>query len=163
MRRPAKSLKFENQEEIEKSLSQWEPQMHKMLQKFRISSGEYEDALQELRIGLLKAKRNFDEQRGVKFHTYLYRVFCIEMMRFIDKSKSHTETELIYDIAPEEDNNEAEMFEELVTTNLKLHTGHRILLDLIMCGYHKKDIYAMAENKEEIKIIFKQLQEFSRI
>lgn len=83
-------------------------------------------------------------------------------MRFINKSKSHAETELIYAVEIEKDD-EAESFEEVVTTNSNLKTGHRILLDLIMCGYHKKDIYAMAENKEEIKTIFKQLQKFSRI
>ena len=59
-------------QEYETALRQWTPQLVKVARSW-IPNWEFEELMQEFRLVLLKCLRAYDEGRGAKFHTFLYR------------------------------------------------------------------------------------------
>ena len=55
--------------------AQWKPLINKFSYKYVIPGQDAEDIAQELRVVLLKAQRTYDPDKGIKFITYLYKMF----------------------------------------------------------------------------------------
>lgn len=69
-------------------ITQWEPQLHKMLQSYpSLGNYDYNDLAQELRIAIVKAAKHFDENRGVSFHTYLWMTLRNNLWVILGKTR----------------------------------------------------------------------------
>ena len=68
-------------------IRQWEPKIYKFLQTTFVVGMEPEDLAQELRIAIIKAAENFDESKGVIFHTYLHTVMINTIRTLISKAQ----------------------------------------------------------------------------
>jgi hypothetical protein len=55
-------------------IEQWEPQVHKIARTMSIIGMDYDDIVQELRMGVMKAAKGYKEDSGVIFHTYI--LYC---------------------------------------------------------------------------------------
>ena len=66
---------------------QWEPKIYKFLQTTFVLGMDTEDIAQELRIAIMKAAQNFDEDKGITFHTYLHTVMINTLRTLISRAK----------------------------------------------------------------------------
>ena len=67
-------------------IKQWEPQVHKVARNVSVVGMDYEDIVQELRIGVMKAAKGYKEDSGVLFHTYLYKTLMNTASTLITKA-----------------------------------------------------------------------------
>ena len=74
---------------------QWEPKIQKMVSNTFIVGLDREDLAQELRIGLVKAAKAFDESRGISFHTYLHTSLVNATRTLITKAQKQPQTRSI--------------------------------------------------------------------
>ncbi len=65
--------------------------MHKFTA--RCYKSDPDDVMQELRVRLWRAQRNFRPDRGAQFGTYLYRVFLSEVARQFNHFRPHDSLE----------------------------------------------------------------------
>jgi RNA polymerase sigma factor (sigma-70 family) len=71
-------------------IEQWEPQVHKIARTMSIIGMDYDDIVQELRMGVMKAAKGYKEESGVIFHTYLYKTLMNTASTLITRaSKKH--------------------------------------------------------------------------
>ena len=71
-------------------LEQWEAKVQRLLQNTYVLGMDREDIAQELRIAIIKAATNFDEnnKKGAIFHTYLHTVMVNTLRTLILKLKN---------------------------------------------------------------------------
>ena len=74
---------------------QWEPKIQKMVSNTFILGLDREDLAQELRIGLVKAAKAFNESRGISFHTYLHTSLVNATRTLITKAQKQPQTRSI--------------------------------------------------------------------
>ena len=74
-------------------IQQWEPKIQKKLNnpKTFVIGMDRDDIAQELRIAIVKAAKSFDEDRGVKFHTYLHTTMERTMATLITRAVKQPE------------------------------------------------------------------------
>ena len=82
---------------------QWEPKIQKLLSNTYIYGWDKEDLEQELRIGILKAAKGFNEDRGVLFHTYLHTAMVNIIRTLISKAQKRLITESLDAVNEETD------------------------------------------------------------
>ena len=71
-------------------IEQWEAQTHKIARTISIIGMDYDDIVQELRMGVMKAAKGYKEESGVIFHTYLYKTLMNTASTLITRaSKKH--------------------------------------------------------------------------
>lgn len=88
-----------------------------------------EDLIQHGRIGLWKAAKNHDPNRGTKFVTTAYTYIRIEMLRFLQGKKDHYQLD---ETLPIEGKPQKNTWEYIPTT---LSTLEQKVLDLRLCGH----------------------------
>ena len=74
---------------------QWEPKIQKMVSNTFIVGLDREDLAQELRMGIVKAAKAFDESRGISFHTYLHTSLVNATRTLITKAQKQISTRSI--------------------------------------------------------------------
>ena len=130
-----------NNELIEK----WEPQVHKIARTMSIIGMDYDDIVQELRMGVMKAAKGYKEDSGVIFHTYLYKTLMNTASTLITRaSKKHKAmpTVPMPDGFDQKDGEgEAKDLEILDTLdNLDLSCMEREFIQLRMEGFSMKEL-----------------------
>tara|TARA_R110000850_G_scaffold276127_2_gene417111 strand:+ start:280 stop:783 length:504 start_codon:yes stop_codon:yes gene_type:complete len=71
-------------------IEKWEPQVHKVARTMSVIDMDYDDIVQELRMGVMKAAKGYKEDSGVIFHTYLYKTLMNTASTLITRaSKRH--------------------------------------------------------------------------
>ena len=76
-------------------IKQWEPKIHKILADTQVRGYSKEDLEQELRISIIKAAKEFNEDRGAIFHTYLHTAMINTIRTLISKAQRQLNTESI--------------------------------------------------------------------
>ena len=72
-------------------ITQWEPKIQKMVSGVFVVGMERDDIAQELRIGIMKAAKAYDETRGILFHTYLHTALVNTIRTLISKAQRQPE------------------------------------------------------------------------
>ncbi len=126
-------------------IEQWEPQVHKIARTMSIIGMEYDDIVQELRMGVMKAAKGYKEESGVIFHTYLYKTLMNTASTLITRaSKKHKAmpTVPMPDGFDQKDGEgEAKDLEILDTLdNLDLSCMEREFIQLRMEGFSMKEL-----------------------
>ena len=126
-------------------IEQWEPQVHKIARTMSIIGMDYDDIVQELRMGVMKAAKGYKEESGVIFHTYLYKTLMNTASTLITRaSKKHKAMPTVpmpdgFDQKGEE--GEARDLEILDTLdNLDLSCMEREFIQLRMEGFSMKEL-----------------------
>jgi RNA polymerase sigma factor (sigma-70 family) len=126
-------------------IEQWEPQVHKIARTMSIIGMDYDDIVQELRMGVMKAAKGYKEESGVIFHTYLYKTLMNTASTLITRaSKKHKAmpTVPMPDGFDQKDGEgEAKDLEILDTLdNLDLSCMEREFIQLRMEGFSMKEL-----------------------
>ena len=126
-------------------IEQWEPQVHKIARTMSIIGMDYDDIVQELRMGVMKAAKGYKEDSGVIFHTYLYKTLMNTASTLITRaSKKHKAmpTVPMPDGFDQKDGEgEAKDLEILDTLdNLDLSCMEREFIQLRMEGFSMKEL-----------------------
>ena len=81
-------------------LEQWEAKVQRLLQNTYVLGMDREDIAQELRIAIIKAATNFDEnnKKGAIFHTYLHTVMVNTLRTLISKAQKSKNIHEAYNI-----------------------------------------------------------------
>ena len=82
-------------------ITQWEPKIKRLLANTYVYGWDKEDLEQELRIGIVKAAKGFNSDRGVIFHTYLHTAMVNILRTLISKAQKRLITESLDVINPE--------------------------------------------------------------
>ena len=72
-------------------ITQWEPKIQKMVSGIFVVGMERDAIDQELRIGIMKAAKAYDESRGILFHTYLHTALVNTIRTLISKAQRQPE------------------------------------------------------------------------
>jgi len=107
-------------------LLQWEPKIQKFLQTTFVLGMDREDIAQELRIAVMKAASNFDEDRGVIFHTYLHTVMVNTLRTLISKAQKNKSIYEAYSI----DNKNSDLNGVVKNMDLKDTITSNFMIDL---------------------------------
>jgi len=128
-------------------IKQWEPQVHKVARNVSVIGMDYEDIVQELRIGVMKAAKGYREDSGVIFHTYLYKTLMNTASTLITKASKHYRAMPTVDITDDidfilKDNSDHTLDIETVDmlTNLQLSCMEKEFIRLRMQGYSMKEL-----------------------
>lgn len=126
-------------------IEQWEPQVHKIARTMSIIGMDYDDIVQELRMGVMKAAKGYKEDSGVIFHTYLYKTLMNTASTLITRaSKKHKAmpTVPMPDVFDQKGGEgEAKDLEILDTLdNLDLSCMEREFIQLRMEGFSMKEL-----------------------
>lgn len=154
-------------------LDKWEPKVHRMLKTCALVGIEYEDAAQELRIEIVKAAKAFDENRGASFHTFLHTCMINRVRQLIgdaQKKKNDNHAALQPDLYPwilveqNEDNEprleirkHSDVYDYEITEafqTLGLTSAEAMLFDLFLCGYKKRHVRGVVQNKKSFDKIW---------
>lgn len=132
-----------NDELIEK----WEAQTHKIARTISIIDMDYDDVVQELRMGVMKAAKGYKEDSGVIFHTYLYKTLMNTASTLITRaSKKHRAMPTLpmpdgFDEKVVDEENESKDLEVLdILGQLDLSCMEREFIQLRMEGYSMKEL-----------------------
>ncbi|MBI2020090.1 hypothetical protein HYS94_01590 [Candidatus Daviesbacteria bacterium] len=132
----------------------WEPKLHKMLQTCPVYGIDQEEILQEMRATIIKAIKHFDESRGVKFHTYLHKALLNTLL--ILRSTAHLN--LGYAYLKHEDSFSDKQDDWSFIQEAKLTNPEIIVLDLVMCGYKRNELYRMTDDLINMKKVYNSLK-----
>tara|TARA_Y100000034_G_C6895637_1_gene412847 strand:+ start:1684 stop:2211 length:528 start_codon:yes stop_codon:yes gene_type:complete len=155
----------------EAAVLQWEPQGWKFVHRYYIKDMSPEEVMQEMRIEIIRAYRDFDPSKGVKFHTLVYRYMQTKILRLIQYTKfQKRQAEIVYfgnesDNSDDRNNSTLEIGYEVDfdpwawAKELDLTRGESILLDLLICGYKRKDIRKLCVDDANFRITFNSLKE----
>ena len=76
-----------------KLIEDFTPMVYKIANRYRWNELDYEDIVQEGFMGLIKAKRNYEPDKGAKFSTHAYNMIRWTILDFIksqNKVKTHS-------------------------------------------------------------------------
>ena len=128
-------------------IEKWEPQVHKVARTMSVIDMDYDDIIQELRMGVMKAAKGYKEDSGVIFHTYLYKTLMNTASTLITRaSKKHKAMPTIpmpdgYDEKVIDGKDEAKDLEILdILDQLDLTCMEREFIYLRMDGYTMKEL-----------------------
>jgi RNA polymerase sigma factor (sigma-70 family) len=126
-------------------IEQWEPQVHKIARTMSIIGMDYDDIVQELRMGVMKAAKGYKEESGVIFHTYLYKTLMNTASTLITRaSKKHKAMPTVPmpdGFEQKDGEGEAKDLEILDTLdNLDLSCMEREFIQLRMEGFSMKEL-----------------------
>lgn len=141
-------------------LAQWEPQIHSMLKRAHLVGIEYEDAVQELRIEIVRAAQNFDETYGTKFHTLLYVYMQNRIRQLIKELQKHKLTSSLSEFDTPFAYRIEDVYQhwEDVFSNCQLSSGEKIILDLALCGFRKREIKALCVDEKLFDTMYRTLR-----
>lgn len=93
--------------------------VHHIISKYNCSGVDPKDLLSHGMIGLIKAKENFDESRGVKFNTYAYFWVKKKILSFLEEQRKYTNNVIdqgtLMKMIPTKDDNTSDItFEEVL-------------------------------------------------
>ena len=150
---------------------QWEPKIQKMVSNTFILGLDREDLAQELRIGLVKAAKAFDESRGISFHTYLHTSLVNATRTLITKAQKQLQTRSIEfkfndsEIIPTEisnaltdpKNNYEEIDIDILIDNTELLESEKLFIRLKLEGMTMEEITEdLGENSYKIRHSIRQ-------
>ena len=126
-------------------IERWEPQVHKIARTMSIIGMDYDDIVQELRVGVMKAAKGYKEDSGVIFHTYLYKTLMNTASTLITRaSKKHRAmpTVPMPDGFDQKDGEGGAKDLEILDTldNLDLSCMEREFIQLRMEGFSMKEL-----------------------
>lgn len=128
-------------------IEQWEPQVHKIARTMSIIGMDYDDIVQELRMGVMKAAKGYKEDSGVIFHTYLYKTLMNTASTLITRaSKKHKSMPTIpmpegFDEKLLDEKSESKDLEVLdMIAQLDLTCMEREFIQLRMEGFSMKEL-----------------------
>lgn len=128
-------------------IKQWEPQVHKVARNVSVVGMDYEDILQELRIGVMKAAKGYKEDSGVLFHTYLYKTLMNTASTLITKAAKQYRAMPTVSMSDDidslfRDNSDHTLDIETVDMlkNLKLSFIEKEFIQLRLQGYSMKEL-----------------------
>lgn len=132
----------------------WEPKLHKMLQSCPVIGISQEDVLQEMRETIIKSVKGFDPERNVKFHTYLHKALLNTLL--ILRSKAHSN--LGYNYLKKEDQFLEKEEDWSFIQEINLTMQETLIMDLVMCGYKKSELYKMTNHPEFMRKTYLSLR-----
>ena len=140
-------------------LDKWEPKVHSLLRNVSIRGWDYDDLVQFLRLEVLRAAKVFDVSRGVSFHTLVHKFMKMKIAWLMQKAK-HKKFDYEYLQAAEklEDETFDEIWDDTIQ-KLRLTPGELIILDLILCGYQRKEIKEMCVDSKSFGEVYRKLKE----
>ena len=136
----------------DKLIEQWEPKVHQMLRD-RYVALEYEDACQILRLAIVRAAKKFDETRGASFHTYLHMVMVNTLTSANEDVRTkNPPTEILEDTEIDKYDSFDTSTMRIMMSEKKLTIGETIVLDILLCGYKKRELYEICQNRESTSL-----------
>jgi RNA polymerase sigma factor (sigma-70 family) len=128
-------------------IKQWEPQVHKVARTVSVVGMDYEDIVQELRIGVMKAAKGYKEDSGVLFHTYLYKTLMNTASTLITKASKQYRAMPIVDMPDNFENKLQDLNPQTSTLeivdmlkSLDLSYIEKAFIRLRMQGYSMKEL-----------------------
>lgn len=140
-------------------LNQWEPKVHKMIQQNPLFGIDYEDYAQELRVKIIQSWRGYDKKKGATFHTYLHTAMVNRIRTLIYKLQKRKNEFTNSESKASEVIDEASLFAEFGFDGLIFNPGERVIAELLVFGFKKKEIKAMISDPKSFVVCYRSLRE----